>query len=156
MRPTLWSIGLAGATLLAVLACRDRPATQSRQDAAADAEVPAEIDSDAQLLSRELFDIVDRTMSYASSHQNRLPSSLHTLGIDSLTAITARSLTLSGKTPLVTVVFRRPGGRSVTSCRATDEILEESMMRGGQFTVTCTLPTGEGRPFRVIRRGGRL
>ena len=40
--------------------------------------------ADAEELGRALFDAVDRVMSYRSSHQNMLPNSLRTAGIDSL------------------------------------------------------------------------
>lgn len=93
-------------------------------------------------------------MSYASSHRGNLPPSLRRLGVDSLTATTARYLQITDGTPLIVVVYRDPRGHAVTSCRGTDEILEQSMLREGRIDVVCTRPTGEGVPISLSLQDG--
>ncbi|MBK6423486.1 MAG: hypothetical protein IPJ95_03625 [Gemmatimonadetes bacterium] len=105
--------------------------------------------AEAELLGRDLADIVDRVMAYRSAHQNRLPSSLRQAGIDSLAPQFVRRLGRQGGEPRVTVVFRRTEGRMLTSCTGTSAVLEDASLRGGAFEVSCTLAAGGTQPFTV-------
>ena len=142
---------LALATALVSGACgEDKPAASApppapRGDAA---------QADADRLGLEVFDLLDRAASYAATHERRYPPTLREAGVDSLTPVFARALETEGS-PLATVMYRRPIGRLLTSCRAPIDILEESALNSGQFTVTCTDSTGQGHPYTVQRPVGR-
>jgi hypothetical protein len=71
------------------------------------------------------------------------------MGIDSLTPTTVRRLVNLAREPVVTVAFRRPDTREITSCRGDSQILEEATLNGGQFTVMCTTSSGSQRPMKV-------
>ncbi len=118
-----------------------------RRDADAPPADPAQ--AEAELLGRDLADIVDRVMAYRSAHQNRLPASLRQAGIDSLAAQFVRRLGRQGGDPLVTVVFRRTEGRLVTGCSGTSAVLEDASLRGGAFEVSCTMAAGGAQTFTV-------
>ncbi len=105
--------------------------------------------AEAELLGRDLADIMDRVMAYRSAHQNRLPSSLRQAGIDSLAAQFVRRLGRQGGDPLVTVVFRRAEGRVVTECSGTSVVLEDASIHGGAFEVSCALAAGGVQNFTV-------
>ena len=119
----------------------------SKPDAAASPADPAQ--AEAELLGRDLADIVDRVMAYRSAHQNRLPSSLRQAGIDSLAPQFVRRLGRQGSEPLVTVAFRRTDGRLVTGCSGTSAVLEDASLRGGAFEVSCTVAAGGVQTFTV-------
>ena len=100
-------------------------------------------------LGREIFDLVDRAMSYRSSHRGRLPRDLRELGIDALTAATSRSLTVAGKVPTVTVSFRSGTNHTLARCRGTNALLEEAALSGGQFSLICDLVAGGTTTLKV-------
>lgn len=120
--------------------------TQARRPDASATNDPAQ---EAQTLGRELFGIMDRVMSYKSSHFNNLPRDLPSMGIDSLTRTTIRRLTVQAGTPSLVVVFRRVEGHAVRQCVGTNKVIEDSMLNGGSFEVDCTLSSGEARTFTV-------
>jgi len=136
--------------LIAAAACGDAPAAtpaappEAARPAHGDTAVP-----EAQELGRELFGIMDRVLAYRSSHFNNLPANLPAAGIDSLTRTTIRRLTVANKVPTVAVVFRHAEGHALQGCSATSKVIEDSMLNGGAYEVTCTLRSGESRPFTV-------
>jgi hypothetical protein len=110
---------------------------------------------DAELLGREIFELVDRAVDYRGSHRGRPAASLRQMGVDSLTRQTARYLVSLEREPLITVSFRKLSGREVASCRGDSHILEEASLNGGRFTVMCTSRSGVQRPIRVGQDAGR-
>ncbi len=104
---------------------------------------------DAELLGREIFELVDRAVDYRGSHRGRPAASLRQMGVDSLTPSTARYMVSLEREPLVTTSFRKLAGREITSCRGDSHILEEASLNGGRFTVMCTNRSGVQRPIRV-------
>ncbi len=104
---------------------------------------------EAEALGREIFELVDRAIDYRGSHQGRPAASFRQMGVDSLTPSTARSMVNLAREPVVTVTFRRTDGREITSCRGDGQILEESAMNGGRFSVMCTARSGAQRPMRI-------
>jgi hypothetical protein len=116
--------------------------------AAEESEQPPE-QRDAELLGREIFELVDRAIDYRGSHRGRPASSLRQMGVDSLTPSTARYLVSLEREPLITVSYRKLSGREITSCRGDSHILEEASLNGGRFTVMCTNRSGVQRPIRV-------
>jgi hypothetical protein len=104
---------------------------------------------EAAILGRELKDIVDRVMSYKSSHRNALPNSLRQVGIDSLTPVFIRRLSRQGGEPLVTIAYRRREGHAVTLCRGTNVVLEDAMLREGKFDIVCEMSGGNIRNFVI-------
>jgi hypothetical protein len=109
--------------------------------------------ADAEILGREVLELVDRAVDYRGSHRGRPAASLRQLGIDSLTLNTARHLINVNREPVVTVSFRKADGRQITSCRGDSHILEEASINGGRFTLMCSSPAGAQRPIQV--GGGR-
>ena len=118
-------------------------------DASNDTVAPTS-QGDANLLGRELFDLIDRAMSFRSSHRNRLPRSLRELGVDELTRATAREYVVKDKIPQVTVSFRGTEGHFLKSCTGTSTVLEEATLNG-EFTVRCTVPSGGITILKVSR-----
>ena len=107
------------------------------------------VQAEAELLGRELADILDRVMAYRSSHQKRLPTSFRQAGIDSLTPAFIRRLGRSGADPLVSIRFRRPAGRQIESCEATSLLLEDALVHAGTFEVPCRMTGGGSRTFTI-------
>ncbi len=105
---------------------------------------------EAQPLAQEVFQLVDQAVEYAGSGRSRSPQRLHDVGIDSLTPETARWLRSVADEPVVTVAYRRPGGRSVVSCSGGPQILEDEALEG-VFRVSCTLSDGSEEIFTVTR-----
>lgn len=105
--------------------------------------------ADAAELGHEIFGVMDKVMEYKSSHFGNLPADLTAIGMDSLTRTTIRRLSIADKTPTLTVVYRRTEGHALLSCSGTNKVLEDSMLNSGPFEVTCTLPSGESKPFTV-------
>jgi hypothetical protein len=105
--------------------------------------------ADAEILAREVLELVDRAIDYRGSHRGRPAASLRQLGIDSLTPTTARHLINVSREPVVTVSFRKTDGRQITSCRGDGHILEESSINAGRFTLMCTSRSGAQRPVQV-------
>jgi hypothetical protein len=104
---------------------------------------------DAEILGRELFELVDRAIDYRGSHRGRPAGSLRQLGVDSLTPATARYLINLAREPVVTVEFRKREDREITSCRGDSQILEEAALNGGRYTLMCTTRSGSQRPIRI-------
>jgi hypothetical protein len=141
---------LSVAVLLAGCSGSDKPAART-QSTDID-EVPVSTaDADAAALGREIYDLVDRAMSYRSAHRGHPPRSLRELGIDELTSSTSRVLTVSENMPTVTVAFRSIAGRTVASCWGTNTVLEEAALSGGEFSVICTLVSGGSTTLKAQR-----
>lgn len=107
---------------------------------------PAE--RDAQLLGREIFELVDRAIDYRGSHRGRPAVDLRMMGIESLTTNTIRRVVNVQREPVVTVAFRQPRGREIISCRGDIQVLEEASLKGS-FTLMCTSASGDQRPMEV-------
>ena len=138
-----WPALLAAALALACGSGGDTPKP------AADAPPPDPAQAEAELLGRDLLDIMDRVMAYHSAHQNRLPTSLRQAGIDSLAPAYVRRLGRQGKDPVVTVVFRRTEGHAVRECWGTSVVLDDVIVHGGSFEISCTMADGASRTFTV-------
>jgi hypothetical protein len=132
------------AVLLALTACGK---TDSRP-AAAQAR-PNRPLGDADMLGREIFELVDRAIDYRGSHMGRPAASFRQMGVDSLNGATVRRLENLEREPVVTVAFRKPGAHQIISCRGDSQILEEASLNGGRFTLMCTTASGAQRPIRV-------
>jgi hypothetical protein len=104
---------------------------------------------DAELLGREVFDLVDRAVDYRGSHRGRPASTFRQMGIDTLTPTTVRRLVNLEREPVVTVAFRHGETREITSCRGDSQILEEATLNAGSFTLMCTTSSGAQRPVRI-------
>ncbi len=104
---------------------------------------------DAEMLGREIFELVDRAIDYRGSHMGRPASSFRQMGIDSLSGATVRRLENLEREPVVTVAFRKAGTHQIISCRGDSQILEEASLNGGRFTLMCTTASGAQRPVRV-------
>jgi len=131
--------------LLAACGAKDaarRPTTDARPPLPQDRQ-------DAETLGREVFELVDRAVDYRGSHRGRPAASFRQMGIDSLTPTTVRRLVNIAREPVVTVAFRRPDTREISSCRGDGQILEEATLNGGRFTLMCTASSGVQRPMRV-------
>jgi predicted small lipoprotein YifL len=136
--------------LICVAGCGDKgPAPRA---SAADAPVPSD-QRDAEALGREVLELVDRAVDYRGSHRGRPASSFRQMGIDTLTPTTVRRLVNVGLDPVVTVSFRKSEAREITSCRGDSQILEESTLNSGRFTLMCTARSGAQRPMQVGRGG---
>lgn len=110
---------------------------------------------EATLLGRDVFDLLDRLAAYAASNQRKYPASLREAGIDSLTPKVARRIDTRTAPPMAFAMFRNPLGHQLTSCRGTTDLLEESALNDGRFTVTCTDSQGQSAPYKVQRAAGR-
>ena len=132
--------------LLLLAGCGDDDARPAVREVKSD--VPAD-QREAQTLGEEVFELVDRAVDYRGSHRGRPASTFRQMGIDSLSSATVRRLVNVGLEPLVTVQFRKPAARQITSCRGDSQILEEAAINGGRFTIMCTTRTGAQRPVRV-------
>ena len=88
---------------------------------------------------------------YRGSHKGRPAASFRQMGIDTLTSLTVRRLVNLEREPLITVAFRKTDTREIISCRGDSQILEESAINGGRFTLMCTTRSGSQRPIRVGR-----
>lgn len=131
-------------------ACSKKKPNPPQDPSAAVADTPEEqAQLDAEILGKDLFDVVDLVMSYKSSHSGRLPKTLRQVGLDSLTPLGVRRLAIQRGHPLVTIIFRRPGERRVATCQGTSDILEEASLNSGLFTIQCTMRSGDEQPFHV-------
>jgi hypothetical protein len=104
---------------------------------------------DAYELGQELFDLVDRAVSYRASHRGRPATTLRMMGIESLTPATVRRMVNLQREPVITVAFRRPERREIVSCRGDSGILVEASLNGGRFTLMCTSSSGVQRPMEI-------
>ena len=111
----------------------------------------ATAEEDVATLGREIFDLIDRAMSYRSAHRGRLPKNLRELGIDELTPSTSRTLTVDSTVPTVTVGFRSGAGHTLSNCRATSAALEEAALSSGSFSLTCNLVAGGTTTLKAQR-----
>lgn len=122
----------------------------SRKEAAAKAlAAPKTPQDEANVLGRDVFATVDAVLSYRSAHEGRMPVSLRQVGVDSLSRLTVRRLTVRGGAAEVTAVFRSTEGRDLTACRGGGEIQEEASLNSGVFTVACTSRSGEVTNYKV-------
>lgn len=149
-------LAVATALVCAVGACgKDKsptPASPPTRPAPPAGEVAQQ---EATLLGRDVFDVVDRLASYAAANQRKYPASLQLAGIDSLTPKVARRIDTRAAPPMAFAMFRNPLGHLLTSCRGTTDLLEESALNEGRFTVTCTDSAGRSSPYKVQRASGR-
>jgi hypothetical protein len=106
--------------------------------------------ADAQQLATEMFELIDRIADYRSSHEGKPPKTLRQLGVDSLTPNTIRRLAIQGRTFTVTVLYRRRESRTVQSCSAGEDALEQAALNEGRFAVSCDTPSGP-QGFEVVR-----
>lgn len=147
-----WTRALAGArralpvVVAGLLGCGGGGEASSNQRSPAAVPTPQ---AEAELLGRELVDIVDRVMAYRSSHRGNLPVSYRQAGIDTLTSMFVRRLTRQGREPLVTILFRRTDSRVLQSCEGTNVVLEDKLLRDGAFDVTCRYTSGATGVFTV-------
>jgi hypothetical protein len=109
---------------------------------------------DADVLGREIFDLVDRAVDYRGSHLGRPAVNLKQMGVESLTTTTLRRVVNVQRDPLVTVSFRQRAGREIVSCRGDSQILEDASLNG-RYTVMCTASSGAQRPMEVVTAGER-
>jgi hypothetical protein len=103
---------------------------------------------DANVLGREIFELVDRAIDYRGSHRGRPGANLTQMGIESLTTNTVRRVVNVQREPVVTVAFRQPAGRQIVSCRGDSQVLEDAATKG-RFTIMCTASSGAQRPMEV-------
>ena len=134
----------APALLLCVLAGSACASGEAKQEAARQDQAAAEADA----LGREIFDLIDRTVAYQSSHRGRLPRRLRDVGIDSLTSTTMRWLEVRGRSPRITVGYRRTANHALRLCSGSEQVLEEYAL-AGSYEIACTLRDGSQESFRV-------
>lgn len=135
----LLTLGLACAAAACGPGADDKPRPTERKS-----ELPP-----AYTLGREIFDLVDRAMSYRASHRGRPATTLTQMGIESLTPATVRRMVNLEREPVITVAFRRPEQREIISCRGDSGILVEASVNGGRFTLMCTDSSGAQRPMEI-------
>ena len=134
-------------TVLAALAACGGDANSGQARVGAAELTPAQ--RDAEILGREVFEMVDRAVDYRGSHRGRPGASLRQMGIDSLTPTTVRRVVNLGREPVITVAYRRPEEHEINSCRGDSQILEEAAVSGGRFTLMCATNAGAQRPIQV-------
>ena len=137
-------IAALAALALVVAGCSDKTGQKSRTT-----ESPLSPDQrDAEVLGREIFDLVDRAVDYRGSHMGRPAANLPQMGVESLTTATVRRVVNVQREPVITVAFRQTGGRDIISCRGDSQILEDKSLNG-RFTIMCTASSGAQRPMQV-------
>jgi hypothetical protein len=134
---------------LAVVGCTGTGSSSSRPRASS-ALSPDE--RDAQVLGREIFELVDRAVDYRGSHRGRPPATLKQMGAESLTTTTVRRIVNVQREPVITVRFRQPTGRQIVSCWGESKILEDASVNG-RYTLMCTASSGAQRPMEVVTSG---
>lgn len=156
-----WSSGTTRAVVLSLLcalagACgKDKSPSQANPPSRPAPPTGDVAQDEATLLGRDVFQLVDRLAAYAAANQRKYPTSLRSAGIDSLTPKIARQIDTRAKPPMAFAMFRNPLGHQLTSCRGTTDLLEESALNDGLFTVTCTDANGQSSPYKVQRASGR-
>ncbi len=156
-----WNSGATRAAALAVLVAVGGACGKDKASAPpAQANRPAQASGDAAqaeatALGRDVFFLIDRLAAYAAANQRKYPASLRAAGLDSLTPNIARQIDTRANPPMAFAMYRNPLGHRVTSCRGTTDLLEESALNDGLFTVTCTDSDGGSSPYKVQRASGR-
>jgi len=156
-----WSSRTTRAVALSLLcalagACgKDKPPSQADPTSRPAPPAGDVAQDEATLLGRDVFLLVDRLAAYAAANQRKYPASLRSGGIDSLTPKIARQIDTHVNPPMAFAMFRNPLGHQLTSCRGTPDLLEESALNDGRFTVTCTDSNGQSSPYKVQRASGR-
>jgi hypothetical protein len=130
----------------ALAGCSDQAGLKSRIASARSPLTPDQ--RDAEILGREIFDLVDRAVDYRGSHMGRPAANLPLMGVESLTPATVRRVVNLQREPIVTVAFRSRAGREIISCRGDPQILEDHSLNG-RFTIMCTANSGAQRPMEV-------
>jgi hypothetical protein len=100
-------------------------------------------EAEADVLGRQLFELMDRAMDYKASHRNQPPTALWQLGLDSLAPATVSRMAVDSGTPTITVAYRRGAGHTLQWCRAGSGVLEEASLNEGRFTVLCGSAAGQ-------------
>jgi hypothetical protein len=129
---------------LSIAGCSDNAAKSRATD-----QAPLSPDQrDAEILGREIFDLVDRAVDYRGSHMGRPAPNLRLMGVESLTTATVRRVVNLQREPIVTVAFRNRAGREIVSCLGDSRILTDKSLNG-RFTIMCTANSGAQRPVEV-------
>ncbi len=146
-RPAAWLVVVA----LGILACQEKskPAPEGTPPPVSQHDTATQAEQDARFLGKDLVDILDQVLSYRTSHRGRIPRSLREVGIDSLGPATIRRLGVQNDQPIITVLYRQPAGRQVRSCRGGRDVLDESALSGGAFTLDCILTDGSSASVHV-------
>jgi hypothetical protein len=142
-----WRIPLTLALVLA--GCTGTGSSSSRTRAPRN--LPPD-ERDAELLGKEIFELVDRAVDYRGSHRGRPPATLKQMGVESLTTTTVRRIVNVQREPVVTVRFRQPTGREIVSCWGESKILEDASVNG-RYTLMCTASSGAQRQMEVVTSG---
>src|ERR671912_13449 len=95
---------------VALLGCSGTGSSNSRTPIASELSPDQR---EAQVLGREIFELVDRAVDYRGSHRGRPAVSLRQMGVESLTATTVRRVVNVQREPVVTVAFRQTRGREI-------------------------------------------
>jgi len=129
---------------LVILACQEKPkpVPPGAPPPASQHDTLSQAEQDARFLGKDLVDVLDQVLSYKTSHRGRIPRSLREVGIDSLGPATIRRLSVENDQPMITVIYRQPAGRQVRSCRGGRDVLDESTLSGGAYTLNCILADG--------------
>jgi hypothetical protein len=133
--------------LAAVAGCSSSSPKPTRHTSVLDTLPPER--RDAALLGREVFRLVDKAADYRGSHLGHPPTELRLMGVESLAPLVVRRIRVVNDSSVVTVAFRQPAGRRVTSCQGNVQVLEEASLSGGMFTVLCTTPAGTDAKYEV-------
>ena len=136
-------------TVALILGCSGTGSSNSRTPVASDLSPEQR---EAQVLGREIFELVDRAVDYRGSHRGRPAASLKQMGVESLTATTVRRVVNVQREPVVTVAFRQTRGREILSCWGESKILEDASVNG-RYTLMCTASSGAQRPMEVVTSG---
>jgi hypothetical protein len=136
-------------TVALLLGCSGTGSSNSRSPVASEMSPDQR---DAQVLGREIFELVDRAVDYRGSHRGRPAASLRQMGVESLTATTVRRVVNVQREPVITVAFRQTRGREIISCRGDGQILEDASVNG-RYTLMCTASSGAQRPMEVVTSG---
>ena len=155
-RPTTLAIAAALLSAALLSACgKDTPGASGGGATRPPPPAGDEAQAEATILGRDVFTLLDQLAAYAAANQRKYPGTLRLAGIDSLTPTLARRIDTRVSPPMAFAMFRNPLGHLLTSCRGTTDLLEESALNEGRFTVTCTDSGGRSSPYTVQRASGR-